>query len=157
MEHKRDDIIKIMDSMQEGIDIINRQYDIEYLNPALKKEFGPVGGKKCYVYFLDRKNVCPNCELQEVCDGKKYCHERHSFKHNKTYETIGMPLKNPNGSASMLEMHYDITWRNQMEKALKESESKLREKKLTLKHKDIALSEVMAQIELEKRKIKDEI
>ena len=157
LEHEIDDIARIMDKMQDRIYIINKQYDIEYLNPALKKEFGPVGRKKCYEYFLDRKEVCPNCKSQEVFAGKNFCYEWHSFKNHKTYELISTPLKNPNGSVSKLEILRDITWRKQTEEALKKSESKLREQKLALEQKNIALSEFIGQMEIEKRKIKDEI
>ncbi len=51
----------------------------------------------------------------------------------------------------------DITQRKQAESALKESEALLREQKLALEQKNIALGEIIAQIEIEKRKIKDDI
>jgi PAS domain S-box-containing protein len=51
----------------------------------------------------------------------------------------------------------DITERKKTEMALTESESKLREQKLALEQKNIALREVIAQIEIEKRRIKDNI
>jgi PAS domain S-box-containing protein len=51
----------------------------------------------------------------------------------------------------------EITERKKVEQALIESESKLQEQKLALEQKNIALREVIAQIEVEKRKIKDDI
>ena len=51
----------------------------------------------------------------------------------------------------------DITSRKKVEQALAESESKLRKQKSALEQKNIALREVIAQIEVEKRKIKDDI
>jgi len=51
----------------------------------------------------------------------------------------------------------NITQRKHAEHALKESEAKLREQKLALEQKNIALREIIAQIEIEKRKIKDDI
>jgi PAS domain S-box-containing protein len=51
----------------------------------------------------------------------------------------------------------DITKRKMAEHALKESEALLREQKLELEQKNIALREIIAQIEIEKRKIKDDI
>lgn len=51
----------------------------------------------------------------------------------------------------------DITQRKQAETALKESEALLREQKLALEQKNIALREIIAQIEIEKRKIKEDI
>jgi PAS domain S-box-containing protein len=51
----------------------------------------------------------------------------------------------------------NITQRKLAENALRESEAKLREQKLALEQKNIALGEIIAQIEIEKRKIKDDI
>lgn len=51
----------------------------------------------------------------------------------------------------------DFTDRKRMEEALRESEAKLREQKSALEKKNIALSEIIAQVELEKRKIRDDI
>jgi len=51
----------------------------------------------------------------------------------------------------------NITQRKQVEDALKKSEAKLREQKEALEQKNIALREIIAQIEIEKRKIKDDI
>ena len=50
-----------------------------------------------------------------------------------------------------------IAERMNAEKALLESESKLQKKKSALEQKNIALGEVIAQIEVEKRRIKDDI
>ena len=52
---------------------------------------------------------------------------------------------------------YDITERKRAEEALKKSQKKLEEQKLALEHKNIALSEVIKQIEIEKNEIKDSI
>jgi PAS domain S-box-containing protein len=51
----------------------------------------------------------------------------------------------------------DITKRKQAEMALEKSESELRKQKLVLEQKNIALGEIIAQIEIEKRKIKEDI
>ncbi|UCE20815.1 MAG: hypothetical protein JSV46_00845, partial [Candidatus Aminicenantes bacterium] len=51
----------------------------------------------------------------------------------------------------------EITERKKVELELKESESKLQKQKLALEQKNIALREIIAQIEVEKRKIKNDI
>ena len=51
----------------------------------------------------------------------------------------------------------DITKRKRAEHALKKSEELLRKQKKELEQKNIALREIIAQIEIEKRKIKDDI
>lgn len=51
----------------------------------------------------------------------------------------------------------EINKRKEAEAALKQSESKLRRQKAALEQKNIALGEIIAQIEIEKRKIKEDI
>ncbi len=51
----------------------------------------------------------------------------------------------------------DITERKRTENMLKETAAKLQEQKSALEQKNIALSEIIAQIEVEKKKIKDDI
>jgi diguanylate cyclase (GGDEF)-like protein/PAS domain S-box-containing protein len=115
---ERDKLLNILDSMEDGVYIVNQGYDIEYINPVLKKEFGPTAGRKCYDYFHDRQEVCPWCKNKDVMEGKTVHWEWHSPKNQKTYDLMDTPLKNPDGSISKLEIFRDITDRKEMEKNL---------------------------------------
>jgi len=115
---ERDNFISIMDSMEDGVYIVNQQYDIEYVNPVLKKEFGQIERKKCYEYFHDRKDVCSWCQCQDVFEGKTVRWEWYSSKNQRTYDLIDTPLRNPDGSISKLEIFRDISERKQAEEEL---------------------------------------
>jgi len=56
---ERDNLRNIFESIEDGIYIVNRQYDILYVNPILVKDFGPYEGVKCYRYLHDRDKICP--------------------------------------------------------------------------------------------------
>ncbi|MBL7073887.1 PAS domain S-box protein [candidate division KSB1 bacterium] len=115
---ERDNFINILEAMEDGVYIVNQQYDIQYVNPVLKKDFGPFERHKCYEYFHDRKDVCPWCKNQDVFAGKTVRWEWYSFKNQKTYDLIDTPLKNPDGSISKLEIFRDITERKRADEEL---------------------------------------
>ena len=88
---ERSKLKSILDAMNEGVYIVNKQYDIEYINPVIEKEFGPVNGRKCYEYFHDRTDVCQWCKNQDVFAGKSVQWEWSSFKTGKTYDLFDTP------------------------------------------------------------------
>jgi PAS domain S-box-containing protein len=80
--------------------------------------------------------------------------DRGTFPANISASAIKDEAGNMTGFVAIAQ---NITQRKQAEYALKESEAKLKEQKLALEQKNIALREIIAQIEIEKRKIKDDI
>lgn len=115
---ERDNFFNILAAMEDGVYIVNRELDIQYVNPFLSKEFGSFEGRKCYEYFHNRKTICPLCKINEVFDGKTVHWEWFSEKNGKTYDLLDTPLKNTDGSISKLEIFRDITNRKQVEEEL---------------------------------------
>ena len=124
---ERDNLTNILSSMEDGVYIANQQYEIEYVNPALIKEFGHPEGRKCYDYFHDRQEFCPWCKNPEVFTNNIVHWEWHSPKTNKIYDLIDTPIKNPDGSISKLEIFRDITERKQAEEELKARQQEIEE------------------------------
>ena len=123
---QRDQIANILNSMVDGIYIVNQQYDIEFVNLALETQFGTVEGRKCYQYLHDREEACPWCKNEAVfSEGKIVSWEWHSEKTGRTYDLMDVPLKNADGSVSKLVVFRDITNRKQAEQTLRESEQDL--------------------------------
>ena len=123
---ERDNLINILDTMADGAYIVDQQYNIQYVNPVLKKDFGQLDGRKCYEYFYDREDACPWCKNPDVLAGKTVRWESYSSKTNKTYDLVDTPLKNPDGSISKFELFHDITDRKRAEEALKQYAEELK-------------------------------
>jgi len=129
LRFERNKVLNILDSMEDGIYIVNQQYDIQYVNPIIIKDFGPYEGQKCYEYLHDRDEFCPWCKNQDVWAGKTVRWEWHSSKNQKTYDLIDTPLKNLDGSISKLEIFRDITERKQAEEEKEKLQDKLQQAK----------------------------
>ncbi len=101
-------IKNILNAMKDLIYKVNENYEIEYINPAMEKEFGPAGGKKCYEYF-GRRKICESCPLPEVLKGKTLRRERYFEDRKKIYDVLETPVRNPDGTVSMLSILRDLT------------------------------------------------
>ena len=72
--------------------------------------------------------------------------------------TVKCPARDERGNiVGLFGISWDITERKRTENMLKETAAKLQEQKSALEQKNIALSEIIAQIEVEKKKMKDDI
>jgi diguanylate cyclase (GGDEF)-like protein len=117
---ERDKLKSIFEAMQDGVYIVNSNFDIQYVNPILVNDFGIYNDRKCYEYFHDKKEMCSWCKISDVFEGKTVRWEWYSDKNHKTYDLIDTPIKNTDGSISKLEIFRDITAYKQTENSLKE-------------------------------------
>ncbi len=118
LQMERDKLISIFETMVDGIYLIDKDYNLEYVNSALKNEFGSVDNQKCYKYFHELDEPCSFCKNEKVFKGEIVKWEWTSDKNNKTYDLIDSPLYNVDGSISKLEIFRDITDRKAAEKEI---------------------------------------
>lgn len=107
-------LFNILDSMVDGVAIINRDFGMEYVNPSMRALYGDINGRKCYQYFRDRMSSCPWCDNDLVFSGQLR-DECAVHKLGKLYEIASMPLNNVDGSVAKLTIYHDITARKKAE------------------------------------------
>jgi len=137
LNYEKNSITNILDSIEDGVYIVNDKADIQYVSPIFKKEFGSTAGRKCYEYFHNRKKACPHCKSTDVFKGKTVRWEWTS-KNKRYYHIIESPLKNLDGSISKLAIYRDITELKKKEVLLKNSINSIGEELKSNKKKYIS-------------------
>ena len=126
LQVERNKLKSIFDAMDDGVCMVSRNYDVEYVNPVIEREFGPVNGGKCFEYFHGGWEICRKCNIRDVLAGKSVRWEWYFPRAKKTYDLYGAPIWNSDGSISKLEFFHDITGRKKNEEMLLEYQEKLR-------------------------------
>lgn len=142
---ERDKLKCILDSMRDGMCIVNQQRDINYINPVIENEFGPVEGRKCHDYFNALEEVCSNC--RDTSSEMKVRREWRSLKTGKVYDISDTQIVDAEGKTSQLKVFHDITERRLKEDVLKESEKQIR----------YISSQILTGQEMERRRISRDV
>lgn len=122
---ERSKLKSILDAMRDGVYIVDHAFQLEYVNPVIEEEFGPLTGSKCHEYLHERSAICPWCTHLEVAQGRTVSREWSSPKTGRTYDLLDTPLRNADGTISMLKTLRDITERKQHEEQLEQSNREL--------------------------------
>ena len=128
---ERNKLLHILNSMTDGIYIVDQQENVEFVNRVIQQEFGLPEGRKCYEYLHGRDAVCPWCPNERVFQGETVRWEWQSPVSGNVYDLIDTPIRKVDGSMSKLEIFRDITEHKKadeaLERALAEKEVLLRE------------------------------
>jgi len=121
----------VIESMGGGLFIVDRDYNITYLNSYFKDLYGDKVGSKCYNIFSFEGENHNGCPVQEAfSSGEIASIERRAVlpDGNTVFlELIASPIRDASGEIySCLEIVNDITQRKKAEESLRESEEKFR-------------------------------
>ncbi|MCF8035763.1 MAG: PAS domain S-box protein [Desulfobacteraceae bacterium] len=114
----------ILETIEEGIYVIDQNYTVEYMNRQMVELFGEGTGEKCHRLLNNSDTLCPWCRASEVFQGNRLHWELFIPKTEKTFALTELPLKNPDGSVSKLCIFRDITERKKREAELAASEER---------------------------------
>jgi len=126
IKEERDNLNLILESMDDGVYIVSKDYKVEFMNKVLIDAFGDHVGDICYKAFHNRDDPCPMCKNPEVMKGKTVRWEWHSRRTNRTYDLFETPLKNIDGTISKLTIFRDISDRKRMEDELRDAKERYR-------------------------------
>ncbi len=110
----------ILSNMAEGVVVENGAYEIEFMNKAMVRRFGNKVGRKCYRAFIGRNTPCPDCSVKEILHKRKRRFEYTATdREGRCYELVATPLKNEDGSVSVIEVIRDVTEKKAVERLIR--------------------------------------
>ncbi|MDD5108683.1 MAG: diguanylate cyclase [Candidatus Omnitrophica bacterium] len=110
----------ILGATKTGLDIIDKDYFIHYVDPEWAHLYGDWKGKKCFNYFKDRLVPCPECPIDKTLEIKKaiVSEEVMPKENNRFNQVTTIPFQNSDGQWLFARVHVDITEKNKITEEL---------------------------------------
>jgi signal transduction histidine kinase len=117
----------ILGATRTGLDIIDTEFNVRYIDPEWAKVYGDPAGKKCYEYFMDRSEVCPECGVTKALSTKEIAVTEEVLvkEGNRPVQVTTIPYQDENGEWLVAEINADIAERKNSEKRLEELNKEL--------------------------------
>ncbi len=130
LQEEKNKLQSVVDALEYGITIQDRDYNIIYQNKISKSYFGDHVGEKCYLVYGEEKKICDGCPVEKAFkDGKSHTRERRRIMPSGEvicWENTANPIRDAKGKIfSCLEITRDITKRKRVEDELKAEKNKL--------------------------------
>jgi PAS domain S-box-containing protein len=115
----------ILSITRTGIDIIDAEYNLCYVNSGWQKIYGDYTGQKCYAYFKGLTEPCSTCGIPQALETKQIIVTEQTLpkEDNRIVEVHTIPFQNSSGQWLAAEFKIDITERKRIEEKIRESES----------------------------------
>jgi PAS domain S-box-containing protein len=147
LQAEKNKLQSVINSLEYGLTIQDKDYNIIYQNEPLRKNYGDRVGEKCYQVYEDGDKVCDGCAVAKAFkNGKSHTSERKVVLPSGEvafWETTASPIRDARGQiVSCLEIIRNITERKQAEKVLQTEKNMLKslvdamEDGLTIQDKD---------------------
>jgi len=123
LQTERNKLQSVINAMEDGFSIMDRDYNITYQNETSKRIWGEHKGEKCYRIYESREKLCERCPVEKAFkDGKSHTTERRTTTPSGEviiWENTANPIKNARGEIiSCLEIGRNVTDSKKQEQAL---------------------------------------
>ncbi len=110
----------VLGATKTGLDIIDSDFNLLFVDKEWSRVYGDYRGRKCYEYFMGAKSECKNCGLKKALKTKKIAvsEEVLTAENNRLVQVISMPYKSDDGKWLVAEVNVDITERKKIEDEL---------------------------------------
>ncbi len=113
----------ILGASRTGLDVIDSEFNMVYVDPGWMASYGPFAGKKCYEYFHKRDNPCSECVFIQAMFSKnvRVAESVMDREGNRPVQITAIPFKDENGEWLYAGVYMDISERKKIEAELAQS------------------------------------
>jgi len=121
LEADRETVLKrlefVMATTRTGLDIIDEDYIVRYVDPARLRIMGQPEGRLCYGYFRGRFSLCGDCAMQRALKTHKIQVEEQTLpsEDNRQTQVTALPYQDESGKWLVAEVIVDISERQKAE------------------------------------------
>ena len=110
----------ILGATNTGLDIIDKNYNIIYVDPEWARKYGDWSNKKCHEYFMDSKTPCSKCAIEEAFKTKKIVISEEVLvrEGNRSIQVTTIPFQNEKGEWLVAEVNVDMTQKKKADEEL---------------------------------------
>ncbi|HEY3320985.1 MAG TPA: PAS domain S-box protein [Planctomycetota bacterium] len=101
----------ILGAANIGMDIIDGNYSLQYVDPQRRQLYGDPAGKTCHEYFHRLPQPCPNCHALEALQTKRHIviERARPEKNGRVEQVTTIPFPGANGQWLVAAVTQDIT------------------------------------------------
>ena len=107
----------VIATTRTGLDIIDENFVVHYVDPARRKLMGDPKGRSCYEYFRGGAMPCADCAMREALRTRKVQVREQSLPNedHRATQVTALPYQDESGTWMVAEVIVDITERKQAE------------------------------------------
>ncbi len=106
---ERDKLQKVVNSIGEGMYIVNKDFIIEFQNNIFKEQFGELIGQICYKSMFQRNDPCSFCRMKDSINENCIKQLETDFLNQKHYDIIFSPFQESDKEIKSIVVMRDIT------------------------------------------------
>jgi len=131
LQAEKNKLQSVIDAMEDGLTIQDKDYNIIYQNELVETLFGDRVGEKCYRVYEGQEKLCDGCPVKKAFrDGKSHTSERRVVMPSGEvtfWENTANPIRDAEGKiVTCLEINRNITERKKVEQALADEATRRR-------------------------------
>jgi diguanylate cyclase (GGDEF)-like protein/PAS domain S-box-containing protein/putative nucleotidyltransferase with HDIG domain len=119
----------ILGVTKTGLDIIDKDFNLHYVDPVWACNYGNWVGKKCFEYFMERNSPCSKCAIVEAFRTKKVVVSEEILvkEGNRPIQVTTIPYQDKNGNWLVAEVNVDMAQKKKVDQELERYRNNLEE------------------------------